>query len=95
MPFSACGRSEFLRTERIRSLRLVPPRKRPEQLRTPLNKPEVARSKFLRLISLGVSSVLVVIAAGSLLGDPNHASTSAVASMGLHALATIVLRVPQ
>lgn len=96
MPAFVCGPSKpVLRLERMRAMRLVPRLKRPTQLRAPLNVPEMARSKFLLLISLGVSFALVVIAAGSLLGDPNDALTRAIASMGPHAVATIVLRVPQ
>ena len=78
------------------AIQLVPRRKRPTQLLAPLIGPfDLARRKLLFLISLGVSFALVVIAAGSLLGNPDEASTRAIASMGPHALATIVLRVPQ
>ena len=77
-------------------MQLVPRRKRPTPLRAALIGPfDMRRSKFLLLISLGVSCALVVIAAGSLLGDPDEARTRVIASMGPHALATMVLRVPQ
>ena len=94
MPSLACSRREFLRTERIRSVRLVPRRKRPTRPGAPLNAPRVVRSKFLSLTGLAISFALAVMAAGSLLDDPRSAPTSAIASMEPHALSTILLRVP-
>ena len=96
MPSFAFVRNELiLRLERM-AMQLVPRRKQPTQLRAALIGPfDMTRSKLLFLTSVGVSFALVVIAAGSLLGNPDTASTRAIASMGPHALATIVLRVPQ
>ena len=85
----------ILRLESMRAMRLVPRRKQPTRFHAPLIGQEMARSKSLLLISLAVSLALVVIAAGSLLGDPDQASTRAIASMGPQAVATMVLRVPQ
>ena len=77
-------------------MQLVPRSRRPTQLRAALVGPlDMTRNKLLFLISLAVSSALVVIVAGSLLSDPDEASTRVIASMGPHALATLVLRVPQ
>lgn len=55
---------------------------------------DMTRSKFLSLTSLAVSPALAVIAAILLLGGPDEPPTRAIASMGPHALATMVLRVP-
>ena len=94
-PCFARGGREFLRTtERIRSARLVPWRKRPTRLSAPLSAPQVERSKFLSLTGLAISFALTVMAGASLLDDPRNAPTSAIASMEPHALSTILLRVP-
>lgn len=96
VPSLARGRSELiLHSERFRAMRFVPHRSGSTRLRSPGTGPEMERRKPSLLLGLAASFAFAVIAAGSLLADPNEASARAIESMGPHALATIVLRLPQ